>query len=110
MIRPLFLPSLALAALLSAGCDDAGRTTATEPQLETIRGGEQRLITMTDACDPQTFDAAVGAGTCTRSGGVQFARFLQLLGKHQKVGAWHFAPTEGEGQSRAGAARREPRR
>ena len=57
MIRPFFLPTLALAALLSAGCDDASRTTATEPQLETIRGGEQRLITMTDACDPQTFDA-----------------------------------------------------
>jgi plastocyanin len=94
MFRPFFLPTLALAALLSAGCDDAGRTAATEPQLETIRGGEQRLITMTDACDPQTFDAVLGVGACTRNGGVQFAKFLQLLGKHQKVGAWHFAPTE----------------
>jgi hypothetical protein len=93
MFRPFLLPTLALAALLSAGCDDAGRTTATEPQLETIRGGEQRLITMTDACDPETFNEAVGAGTCIRNGGVQFAKFLQLLGQHQKVGAWHFAPT-----------------
>ena len=70
MFRPFFLPTLALAARLSAGCADARRTAATEPPLETSRGGEQRLITMTDACDPQTFDAVLGAGTCTRSGGV----------------------------------------
>ena len=94
MVRPFFLPCLALAALLSLGCDDAGRPTATEPQLQTIRGGEQRLIVMKDACDPRTFNAVLGAGACSRNGGMRFTKFLQLLGQHQKVGAWHFTPTE----------------
>jgi hypothetical protein len=93
MSRPFFLPALGLVVLLSAGCDDAVQTTSPDFQSQAIRGGEQRLITMTDACDPESFNAAVGAGTCSRTGGVQFARFLRLLGRHQKVGAWHFAPT-----------------
>ena len=38
MFRPFFLPSLALAALLSAGCDDAGRTTATDGLELWLRG------------------------------------------------------------------------
>ena len=47
---------------------------------------------MFDACDPDTFNAALGPGTCVRSGGVRFENFLEQLGKHQKVGSWHFAP------------------
>ena len=92
MSRLFFLPPLGLVMLLSAGCDDAVQTTSPELQSQTIRGGEQRLITMRDACDPETFNEAVGPGTCIRNGGVRFAKFLQLLGQHQKVGAWHFAP------------------
>jgi plastocyanin len=49
---------------------------------------------MTDACDPATFNAAVGEGTCVRSGGVQFADFLAQLAAHHFVGAWHFAPPD----------------
>jgi hypothetical protein len=52
----------------------------------------QHTVTMFDACDPETFNAALGAGTCTRSGGVRFADFLALLGRHHSIGAWHFAP------------------
>ena len=51
-----------------------------------------------DACDPDTFNApppaGVGPGTCSRSGGVQFATFLEQLGKHGTIGAWHFAPPD----------------
>ncbi len=94
MSRRLFLPALSLVTLLSAGCGDAGQTTtAPELQPQTIRGGEARLIKMMDACDPQTFTEAVGSGTCVRNGGVRFTRFLRQLGNHQKVGAWHFAPS-----------------
>jgi plastocyanin len=93
MSRLSFLPPLGMLVLLSAGCDDAVRTTSPELQTQSIRGGEQRLVTMMDACDPETFNAAVGPGTCIRNGGVRFAKFLQLLGQHQKVGAWAFAPT-----------------
>ena len=39
-----------------------------------------------------TGKAALGAGTCTRSGGVQFDKFLELLGLHHSIGGWHFGP------------------
>ena len=86
-----FPPVIALMTLLCLGCDDAVRTTAPELQQQAVRA--QRLVKMMDACDPTSFNAAIGAGTCVRNGGVTFAKFLQLLGKHQKVGAWHFAPS-----------------
>jgi hypothetical protein len=82
--------TIALLTLVLGGCDDAVRPTA--PELKTIAGGEQRLVQMMDACDPQSFNAALGPGTCTRQGGLAFAKFIALLGKHQKVGAWNFAP------------------
>ncbi len=55
-------------------------------------GVTQRRVTMKDVCDPTTFNAAVGPGTCVREGGVTFAKFLAQLEKHQKVGGWFFAP------------------
>jgi hypothetical protein len=63
-----------------------------------IQGIPDRLVTMMDACDPDTFNApppaGVGPGTCVRSGGVRFATFLEQLGKHGVIGAWHFAPPD----------------
>jgi plastocyanin len=57
-------------------------------------GASQHVVTMFDACDAETFNAAIGAGTCTRSGGVRFESFIDQLGKHHSIGAWHFAPPE----------------
>jgi hypothetical protein len=89
----LFFLALASLPLLLEGCDDdAVQSTAPELQSQAIIGGEQRLVQMMDACDPQTFNAALGEGSCVRNGGVEFAKFLQLLGNHQKVGSWHFSP------------------
>jgi len=67
--------------------------SAGAPQLA-AKGASQHVVTLSDACDPQTFDAALGPGTCTRSGGVRFDAFLDLLGKHQSIGGWHVAPSE----------------
>lgn len=53
----------------------------------------QHVVTLFDACDPETFNAALGPGACTRSGGVRFDTFLEQLGLHHSVGAWHFTPT-----------------
>lgn len=61
-------------------------------QLAAKGGANQHVVTMFDACDPETFNAALGAGTCSRSGGVQFDKFLELLGLHHSIGGWHFAP------------------
>jgi plastocyanin len=63
-----------------------------EPAQLAAKGASQHVVTMFDACDPETFNAAIGAGTCTRSGGVQFDMFLEQLGRHHSIGAWHFAP------------------
>jgi len=93
MRRRLSAATIAMLTLLLGSCDDAARTTAPQLELKTIAGGEQRQVQMTDGCDPQTFNAALGVGTCTRQGGVTFAKFLTLLGRHQKVGAWNFAPS-----------------
>jgi plastocyanin len=92
MYPRLSAATIALLALLLGGCDDAARSTAPQPELKTIAGGEQRLVQMMDACEPESFNAAVGPGTCIRAGGLTFAKFIALLGRHQKVGAWHFAP------------------
>jgi plastocyanin len=91
MYRRLSAATVGLLTLL-AGCDDAVRPTAPEPALKTVAGGEQRRVQMMDACDPESFNAAIGPGACIRKGGVMFAKFLALLGRHQRVGAWHFGP------------------
>ena len=93
------------AAALFVGCEqgpsapatpsalDARRSTAAaSPTLSAAPDAVQHAVTMFDACDPETFNAALGAGTCTRSGGVTFAKFIEQLGKHQTINSWHFAP------------------
>ena len=71
-------------------------THATAPgsaQATTLGGGRtQSVVDLHDACDPETFNAAVGPGTCVRNGGVSFENFLELLSRHHSVGAWHFSP------------------
>jgi hypothetical protein len=52
------------------------------------------IVNMLDACDPETFNAVVGPGTCVRSGGMTFERFIAQLTRLQFVGAWHFAAPE----------------
>jgi hypothetical protein len=54
--------------------------------------GPSRLVSLHDACDSTTFNAAVGPGTCDRPGGVSFSEFVAQLTAHQSAGAWHNAP------------------
>jgi hypothetical protein len=52
-------------------------------------------INVRDYCDPATFNAAVGDGTCVRdttSGAITFSGFVAELGTDKSVGAWRFAP------------------
>ena len=56
------------------------------------RGRQDVLVNMQDACDPATFDAVIGAGTCVRAGGMQFSQFIDQLTRLGFVGPWHFAP------------------
>ncbi|HLW54247.1 MAG TPA: hypothetical protein VKW06_15530 [Candidatus Angelobacter sp.] len=49
-------------------------------------------VRMLDQCDPTTFNAAVGPGTCTGDGQVTFDHFIQEVSAAQKAGAWNFNP------------------
>jgi plastocyanin len=67
-------------------------STANDSGGQAVQGRQDVQVTMQDACDPATFNAAIGPGTCLRSGGVSFDEFVAQLTKHGAIGAWHFAP------------------
>jgi plastocyanin len=50
-------------------------------------------VTMRDACDSVSFNAALGAGTCTTAGPTTLAAFNAELGSTGRVAAWTFDPT-----------------
>jgi hypothetical protein len=50
------------------------------------------VVRMQGPCDPTTFNAAVGPGTCIGNGTITFDHFIAELTNAQKVGAWHFFP------------------
>ena len=97
-----FTPALAAVAVaaiqLACSGDYAPMPAPTDPSAS--RGGVAaagdelgpRRIQMLDACDPTSFNAAIGAGTCSRPGGMSFDQFIAQLTKHGSVGAWTFAP------------------
>jgi len=74
-----------------AAASPAATGSAASPQMAT-EGRANIMVNMHDACEPDSFNAAAGPGTCTRNGGVQFDNFIAQLTAHQAVGAWHFAP------------------
>ena len=53
-----------------------------------------KTIIMRDACDPASFDAAVGPGTCQAGhhGTTLFPDFIAELQSDQNAGAWRFNP------------------
>ena len=64
MHRLTFAAATVLVSFLLYACEDAGQPTAPTSQL--VAGGKDRLVQIMDACDPQTFNAALGAGSCVR--------------------------------------------
>jgi plastocyanin len=73
--------ALVPALLLAAGCDS---TT-----------GSNGRIQLQDNCDPATFNATLGAGTCAHASsgaGVTLASFNAELQATQKVAAWQIVP------------------
>lgn len=52
-------------------------------------------IHIRDYCDPATFNAAIGDGSCIRdttSGAITFSGFVAEVGLDKSAGAWRFAP------------------
>jgi plastocyanin len=93
---------IALIALAPVACSDGDQPTepvapasgaALSSGVAHAHGGKsERLVNVMDACDPETFNAVLGPGTCIRNGGVKFDTFIKQLSKQGKAGAWHFAP------------------
>jgi len=73
--------------------DTAPSAVVAGPAQTEVKGPSQHVVGLFDACDPETFNAVLGDGACTRSGGVRFDTFLEQLGQHHAIGAWHFAPS-----------------
>jgi plastocyanin len=58
-------------------------------------GASHRRVQILDACDPETFNAALGDGACVRKGGgVKFDRFINQLITRGEAPAWRFAPEQ----------------
>ena len=95
MPRLSALLAAATVTALLASCSESGTLGGpgpTAPADARAEGGTRR-IEILDACDPTSFNAAIGAGTCTRPGGLSFASFIGELTAKGEVGAWRFAPS-----------------
>jgi plastocyanin len=52
-----------------------------------------RHLNMLDDCDPVSFNAVIGPGTCTKDGSTAFQDFVGQLLAMGQAPAWRFAPT-----------------
>jgi hypothetical protein len=52
----------------------------------------ERRVTISDACDGPSFNAAIGAPVCDRAGGVTFDEFISQLVEFGEAPAWRFSP------------------
>jgi plastocyanin len=75
-----------LASLTVAGCDNDDLDLAVIP----IVNG---TVSMLDQCDSTSFNAALGAGTCTGQGTMTLAQFTAELAANHTVAAWRFDPS-----------------
>jgi plastocyanin len=87
------LAATTVTALLAA-CSDSGTLGGLEPTAPAAARAEEsvRRIEVLDACDPTSFNAVLGEGTCTRPGGLSFSSFIAELTARGEAGAWRFAP------------------
>jgi hypothetical protein len=86
------LAGLAVALL---GCGEANRPTEPSAEKSALAATSLpvRRVSMMDACDPTSFNAAIAPGTCvSRRGGVTFTQFIAQLTRNEQAGAWHNAP------------------
>jgi plastocyanin len=53
-----------------------------------------RQVQVLDDCDPVTFNAAIGPGTCVKDGTTTFQAFIGQLLAQGRAPAWRFAPEQ----------------
>ena len=97
MHRLTYALAATLAAALQVGCSDAGRLSepralASASRASRDESGTVRPIQILDACDPTSFDAVFGLGTCIRPGGRNLTDFIGEVSAKGEADAWRFAP------------------
>lgn len=81
-MRSTFLyVSFVFAAVTLSGCSK-----------DTLSPTADAHVSAQDQCDPATFNAALGAGTCVKQGSTTFAQFNTELNATHQVAAWTFVP------------------
>jgi plastocyanin len=53
-----------------------------------------RQVQMLDDCEPASFNAAIGPGTCIKDGTTTFQEFIAQLLAQGRAPAWRFAPAQ----------------
>jgi plastocyanin len=81
MHRSLGLLAITLAVAGVAACSDSSGPV------------ETTNVSMQDQCDAASFNAALGAGTCSTQGSVTFAQFNAELNSSHQVAAWRYVPS-----------------
>ena len=97
MHRLTYVLAATFMAALQVGCSDTARVSeptsvasASTASLDAV--GVVRRIEILDACDPTSFDAVFGVGTCIRQGGRNLFDFIDEVSAKGKADAWRFAP------------------
>ena len=90
------IATLSVGALLVGGCDNAARVTSPGESTALLAvggtGQDVKPVQMLDQCDPTTFNAVIGPGTCASNhSGITFDNFLNQLIATQVAPAWRFA-------------------
>ncbi len=88
------VPSVTTAPTAMDSTGSAATSLAATTNHQSGVGRTEVLVNMQDNCDPQTFNAALGAGTCAGPGGLQLDNFLAMLRRLGFVGPWHFSPSQ----------------
>jgi hypothetical protein len=80
---------------ISLGSCAGDPTKALVPDAALLAAGGNRdeiRVNMLDNCDPETFNAAIGPGTCVRNGGLTVQHFFDQLGRSGIAPSWRFTP------------------
>lgn len=80
MYRTLSSIGFALTAIGFVACSDSTSANA------------NTHVSIQDQCDPTSFNAALGAGACSKQGSMTLAQFTAELNATQQVAAWQFVP------------------
>lgn len=70
-----------MAAVVLSGCGK-----------DTLSPTADARVSVQDQCDPASFNAALGSGTCTKQGTMTLTQFNNELNATHQVAAWRFVP------------------